>query len=342
MGDMADDAFRLDIEPMLAESVEMLVARGSLNRALNNRELHKERHMALVKTTVGSKKPLAGKIAIAKPAPLKLSLPTSNSVPSNDLNEYSFLFHGEKKIGKTTLSLAEPGVFLMTFDPLQKALAIMQRQIPTWEHFLGYVQLLQKQAAEGNFKYKRVVIDGADIWYRMCQEWACKKLAISHPSEEDWGKGWDLLKTSFMKAVESLLSLPCGVWFISHSKWAEVETRQKGVKIDKLVPLLKQGGEEILVGKIDGWFAYDYDESRRVLIVNGNERVAAGHRVDGHFLTPKGRRIVEIPMGDSPQEAYKNFVDAFNNKQLFITLEERDRSKKGDTPTAPKKPLFKK
>lgn len=272
----------------------------------------------------GAKKVFVSKGAIGKAAAIAVSLPTKPSAASDDMSEYHFLIHGEKKIGKTTFTTVEEGVFLLTFDPKQKALEIMQEHCPNWETFEAYLKALEAAAAAGKYPYKRVVIDGADIWYARCQDWACRQLGIKHPSEEDWGKGWDKLKVTFANAVDRLLALPGGVWFISHSQWKEIETRQKGVKVTKLVPNLRSGGEEILVGRVDGWFAYDYKEDERILIVKGDERTGAGHRVRGHFQTPDGRAVIEIPMGNDEFVAWTNFKAAFNNKQPFVDTEDRD------------------
>jgi hypothetical protein len=258
------------------------------------------------------------------PAVAAVSLPIQRSVPSDSLSDYFILIHGEKKIGKTTLSTVEPGVFLMTWDPFQKALAILQAYMPDWGTFMKYLEALEAAAKAGKYPYKRVVIDGCDIWYRACQTWVCKKLVIDHPNDEGFGKGWDLLKETFANAVDRLMALPGGCWFISHSHWRELETRQKNVKIEKLLPQMKGGAEEILVGRVDGWFAYDYWGEERCLIVRGDERTGAGNRIKGHFMTPDNRPVSEVPMGENEEEAWANLNAAFNNEQTFATMNERD------------------
>jgi hypothetical protein len=216
----------------------------------------------------------------------------------------------------------EEGTLLLTFDPIQKAQTILQRHVPDWNTFMTYLGLLEAQVKAGKYPYKRVVIDGADIWYRKCQEAVEKKLVVDHVSEEKWGKGWDMLKNWFATAVDRLFALPGGCWIIAHSDWREVESRTKGVKVNKLLPLLNYHGEE------------------RILIVEGDERTGAGHRIKGHFLTPKGRKLREIPMGENEEEAYANLLNAFNNKQTFITIKERNdsaekaKAAKGGTPPA--------
>lgn len=271
-------------------------------------------------TTFKPPAPKAAKPPIpTKPQPITVDLPTERSTPVEDINRYHFLIHGEKKIGKTTLATAQDGVLLLTFDPLQLAYSLYQRHVPTWAHWMAYLVKLESIPYD-QFPYTRIVVDGADIWYRRCQTWVCKKLGITHPKDAPWGKGWDMLKETFSESLERLLALPCGSWFISHSAWREVETREKDRKIEKLVPLIKGGGEEILNGKMNGWFAYDYVGQDRVLVILGDERVGAGHNIKNHFLTPSGERVREIPMGADEGEAYANLVNAFNNQQTFAEL----------------------
>ncbi len=290
--------------------------------------------MSSVKKSSSGKHHKADKV---KPDRLELELPTDLSEISDEFEEYTVFVHGEKKIGKTTLAMASAEkTFLLTFDPLQKSYALLQRHCPSWKHLKEYISLLEKAAAKGKYPYQRIVVDGADIMHKRCQKHACKMLGINHPSEEDWGKGWDAVNTEFADLIDRILALPGGKWFISHSTWKEVETR-RGKKIEKLVPLMGARAEELLVGKLDAWFAYDYNESDRVLVVRGDERVAAGSRIKGHFLTPGGRSVKEVPMGDSEEEAWENLIAAFENRQKFITLEEREeqaekakkKSKKG-------------
>ncbi|KKN74283.1 hypothetical protein LCGC14_0392220 [marine sediment metagenome] len=259
----------------------------------------------------------------------KISLPKKLSKVSDDINDYLILIHGEKKIGKTTLALQEPGVLLLTFDPPQKALRVLQRHVGTWPALTKYVGLLMKEAKKKDFPYKRIVIDGVDIAYRLCQDYVCAKLGVEHPRDEAYGKGWDMLKHEFAKYIDKVLALPCGVWFICHSRWQEVETRS-GPKVSKLVPLLKSGAEEIVAGKVDGWFAYDYIGTQRILIIQGDERTGAGHRMSEHakhFQTPEGKRVKEIPMGSSPKEAYRNLLSAFDNKQEHTKVKRKEGGK---------------
>ena len=283
--------------------------------------------MAKVKRSVarkkGDKKTLK-KSSVFRPS---VSIPSMPSKISTRFSDYSFLIHGEKKIGKTTLLAQEEDAFFLCCDPLQRSLSIRQRHVPDWEHMLAYILLLEK----GNFKkpIKTVIIDGADIAYHLCFDWCCRKLVINHPNDEDdFGKSWQFIRREFDSAILRLHCIPgIAPRFISHSKWAETKTRSGG-KVERLIPNLTGQAEEILNGRVDIWGAYVYDGSNRILVIRGNEQVGAGHRVDSQFRTPEGEPVEEIYMGKSPQQAYANLIDAFRNKQTYISFDELEQPKK--------------
>ncbi len=242
-------------------------------------------------------------------------LPTDLIEPLDDILAYSFLFHGEKKIGKTTLANQGKGKTLfLQADPPQKAYRRIEYLIGTWKKSRKAIKALCMGEA---LNYTRVVIDGADSWYHLCQAYVCEKLAIEHPTDEPWGKGWSALRHEFTSAVDQLLGLPIGVWFLCHSTWKEVE-QADGDKALKLLPTLSNMAEEILNGKVDAWIAYDYRREARTLICRGSERVGAGHRLDTaghpHFRYTNGRPMRYIPAGDSPKETYENLLSAFDCK----------------------------
>lgn len=259
-----------------------------------------------------------------KKSNIKVSLPEKPSERCTEIERYSVLVHGEKKIGKTSLFAQEGKAFFMMFDPEQLALEIYQRQIPDWKHLLAYLDILESKAAAGTLQFTTLVIDGVDIMFNQCFEFCCSKLAIKHPNEvNDYGESWRLISTTFSDVVRRMLCLPgIAPRFICHSKWKETKSRDGDV-VEKLVPMLTGQAEEVLVGLIDIWAAYCYDCDDRVLVVQGDEATGAGHRVDHAFRTPTGKPIEEIHMGSSPVEAYKNFKDAFENKQTYISLKDR-------------------
>jgi len=244
----------------------------------------------------------------AKPAAVNVSLPTERSKPLESLADYSILIYGTKKIGKTTLGSMFAKALFLLFEPGGKALAIFERPILNWIEFKEYIKLLIKDK-----KFDNVIVDTGDVMYEQALEYVCKKLVISHPADEDWGKGWKALKQEITKEVYKLLNSGKGVIFISHSKEEEIKTRG-GDKFNRTTSTMSGQAKELLEGVVDIWAYYAYEKDKRVLYILGDDYIDAGHRIEGRFLYPDGTPIKKIPMGNSKEEAYKNFVLAFENR----------------------------
>lgn len=249
-----------------------------------------------------------------------LKLPKKYIEPSGNFDDFSVLIHGEKKIGKTDLANQSGKVLLLQHDPPQRAYRRMEIVCSDWKILRDSVKKLELMTKK-KFIYDRVVIDGIGTAFERCLQWVCEKRGIDHPQDEGYGKGWSALFREFGNIIDRLLYLPCGIWFICHSEWKEVET-SSGDEVTRLCPILSPKAEGIVNGKVDATFAYDYkDDGNRILIVKGSNRVIAGNRIDQpnkgkpHFRTIKGNRIHWIPMGSSAEEGHKNLMDAFNNKQ---------------------------
>jgi hypothetical protein len=245
----------------------------------------------------------------------RVSLPTKVSRPSSRLADYSTLLFGEKKIGKTSLAAQFPNSFFMMFEPGARALKIKQRPVTKWADAIGYLRLLQKDK-----EYDTVVVDTADLAFKLCQRYTVNKLGVEHPSDEEWGKGWEALRDRFTTWVMELLTLQKGVIFISHATEKEIKKRS-GYKYHKTVPTMAGQASDILEGVIDIWAYYHYEGKKRVLTVQGDEHTGAGHRIEGHF-----QGYTDIPMGKSAQEAYANFMKAWNNERI-ITVKKKRRTR---------------
>ena len=237
-----------------------------------------------------------------------VSLPTEVSEPCESLGDFSMLLFGAKKIGKTTMCAQFPKALFLMFEPGGKALSVYQRRVKTWEEFKAYIKLLKKDST-----FKTIVIDTADIMYELCFDYVCRKLVISHPSEESWGKGWRDIKQEMYSQVNELLNLEKGVIFISHVTQRTI-TRRDGFEYDVVESSMPKQAREVIEGLVDLWVLYDYQGSKRTLTIQGDDHVDSGHRIQGRFTYPDGEPIRSIDMGGSAKEAFQRFTLAFNNK----------------------------
>lgn len=241
---------------------------------------------------------------------IEYKLPDKPSTPLQTLGGYTMLLYGEKKIGKTTLCAEFPGALFLMFEPGGKALRIFQEPMNSWLKFTRFVDLIIKDE-----KFKTIVIDTVDFAYDDCLICECKKLGIEHPSDAGWGKGWASVKSEFSRQIRKLLRSGKGVIFISHQREVEIETRS-GKKFHRKTNTMTGQGKETIEGLIDIWANYDYVGEGRYLTVLGDDYIDAGNRCKENFKYTDGIKIRKIYMGNSPKEAYTNFINAFNNKLI--------------------------
>lgn len=263
--------------------------------------------MAVVRKKAGSMTPMKKKKGEEPAASSDLSLPVEFSEPSDSLGDYSWLIFGAKKIGKTRLSAQFPDSFHMMTEPGGKAVRLRQRPIVRWSDFTGYVKLLDKDKT-----FKTQIIDTADILFQLCSDDVCRKRGIDHPSDEEWGKGWAAVRNEFTKWIQRLMGNGKGTIFISHATEREIK-RRSGGSYHSIQPTLSGQARDILEGMVDIFAYFDYKEDQRVLTIRGDETIAAGNRLDEHFMW-KGREVPQIPMGRTAAEGYANLVACFNNK----------------------------
>lgn len=266
---------------------------------------------------------------IAAPQTVDVKLPTEYAEAGGELNDFSILIHGVKKIGKTSLALQGGRVLVLQFDPPQRAYRRLEVVCDSWRTFQSALKQLKALADRGKFPYDRVVIDRADMWYKYCEYYVMEKLAIKKMSEEPFGGAWAEAEKTFTDAVDQVLRLPCGKWFLCHSVH-EGEENRHGEEIIKLKPNLSKRADAVLNGKCDAWFAYTFEGKKRALVVKGDERTGAGHRIDGHFRTPDGQAIDLVSMGTSAEKGYANLLAAFNNEQKDVNPLESSSGQKGD------------
>lgn len=238
----------------------------------------------------------------------KFKLTKEKTKPSKLLEDYSILLYGEKKIGKTQLASVFPKCLQIMTEPGGKAIASFQEPCPDWKRFRKIAAALTTDSF-----YRNVSIDTADLAYQQCIAFTCDRLGIEHPSDEDWGKGWQAVRDEFTTQINKILHSGKGAIFISHAVEREVKTRT-GKKFNRMVTTLTGAGAGVLEGIVDIWGCLIYEGGQRRFVIEGDDFISAGHRCRGHFLYTDGTPIPWIPMGSSPEEAYENFSKAFSNE----------------------------
>jgi hypothetical protein len=233
-----------------------------------------------------------------------LSLPKERSEASTHLEDYITLLYGPKKIGKTTFASQFPDAFFMMFEPGSKALEIYSRPMKKWADFKAYVDLLTVDK-----RFKNVVIDTADLCYLFCERFTCAKLGVEDIADAGYGKGWRSSKIEFILTINKLVNAGKGIIFLSHSSEREVELAD-GSEIMRVTSTMSKQAAEVLEALVDIWVYYRYTKTGgREFVIRGTQKIDAGTRTKKNFLG-----ISRIPAGNNEEEAYENFVAAFENR----------------------------
>ena len=258
----------------------------------------------------------------------KLKLPTKKSRISSLLGKYVFLLYGREKIGKTSLASRFPKALFCMFEPGAKAKEVFQMPVNSWTRFRKIVTMLR----DDKHDFRTVVIDTVDICFRRCVRHVNKGLGIMHSSEEEWGKGWDLVSEEFQLVVSELTNLGLGVVFISHAEEKQLKTRRSGT-VDRVIPTMKKQARKVIEPMVDCWFYLDYledanDQIHRVAYCQGTDTISAGDRTN--------RFPSLIDLGANEEEAYVNLVAAFKGEYTGPSFDDlvpdetpRKRKKKG-------------
>lgn len=283
------------------------------------------------------------------------SLPTAKSEPSDNLNDYSFLCYGRKKIGKTSLFGKREKTLFYLFEPGGKAQSIYK--VPSdgncftnWKDVLGYTKTLKKEA----HLFETVIFDTGKPAYDLCLKYYCEKAGIEHPGKiKDYGASWAGVTQTFKDLHLQIAAAGMGFVVLAHEK-SDTFTGADGKEYDRITMNFSGSCNDFYEGIIDVICHYGYINKERWLTLRGDENIVAGCRIENHFLTPRGadlyndliqlsdtndeceeiaeelgeEQIHKIPMGNNPHISHRNLLKAFNNKQMETFKEVVDKRKR--------------
>jgi hypothetical protein len=214
--------------------------------------------------------------------------------PKNRLEDYSVLLYGPPKIGKSTLASEWPkAIFLATETKGLKAMAVHAIKISNWSQFRAAISM-----AISSGKYETAIVDTLDVAFQYCSDYCCKKFGFEHPSDEEWGKGWDILSKEWWKEIIRLYNSKLTCIFVSHSK--TVEIRSRFGTTSKTEMTLPYTGRRVLIPLVDIIMCmkpktvvkgHGHTTEKRVVICRPTESVEAGDRTDrlpAEITVPKG------------------------------------------------------
>jgi len=251
------------------------------------------------------------------PPQVTIHLPQAKKQIVNDITQHTTLICGEKGAGKTSFCLQYPDHFLLQCEVGNTShLEGRYEDVESIEHLEAYISELAKP--ENRHYCKTLIIDEIQIAYTYYSEKVRKFFKMS-PEEKFNYDHWRVIRIYFEEFIQKLQKLPFGVVYTAHVTWNEHELTS-GKKISRIEPRLSGQCNEVLEQKVKlcGVIMMG-KEGHREMFLQGDERLLAYNKFPDHFLNPAtGKKHLKIPLGDSPEKAYNNFLQAYNN-QLSIT-----------------------
>jgi hypothetical protein len=177
---------------------------------------------------------------------------------------------------------------------------------------MAYIDALMIEQTD----YKNIIIDTVDLLWDYCSDEVCKQNGVSILKDIGFGDGWTFVAKNLRDSLIRLTT-KYGLVCLSHAKEKKMEkvSEKQFKSVDFTHPSCSGRCAEVLSKWCDltGYYYID-PEGERNLRIRPSGDIEAGNRVKGCFQYTDGSVITDIPMGNSEEEAYKNFVDAFNNR----------------------------
>ena len=165
-----------------------------------------------------------------------------------NFQDHLTLLYGPPKIGKTQLTIRFPGVYLLPTEPGYKWANVRKSFIPNWATFIEFIKHMEK-----NRKLVKTVkmwgVDTVDNLSKFCMQYVCGRENIAHPSDEEWGKGWEAFRDEFTHWIMRLTSLGPGTLFISHEQERDVISRS--ITITKRMPAMPKTCYTVINNLVD-------------------------------------------------------------------------------------------
>lgn len=152
-------------------------------------------------------------------------LPKEKTNKAKRFEDEITLIYGDPKIGKSTFCSGFENALFLDSETGLSNLSVYRVGIDGWETFIETYKELRDLVKAGKCPYKPLVFDTIDNIYQFCADYVCKKNGLKHPSDLDYGKGWNMVRTEFNTAMQAYKSLDLGVIYVSHADGTEVKTR---------------------------------------------------------------------------------------------------------------------
>ena len=144
-----------------------------------------------------------------------------------------------------------------------------------WENFIAAIDQLERH--ENTFKV--VALDLIEDLYEHCRTYVFDQLGIKHETDAGYGKGWDMVRTEFLRQIKRLKTLGYQVIYISKEVVTEI-TYASGAKVSTFKPNIPDKIANVLAGTVTLTLRAYMDDRGRYLNLRKAENIFGGGRID--------------------------------------------------------------
>ena len=163
--------------------------------------------------------------------------------------------------------------YIMIADELHQEGRITSKTL-AWENFISVIDQLERH--ENTFEV--VALDLVEDLYEHCRTYVFNQLGIKHETDAGYGKGWDMVRTEFLRQMKRLKTLGYQVIYISKEVVTEI-TYASGAKVSTFKPNIPDKIANVLTGTVTLTLRAYMDERGRYLNLRKAENIFGGGRI---------------------------------------------------------------
>ena len=164
--------------------------------------------------------------------------------------------------------------YILIADELHQEGRITSKTL-AWENFISVIDQLERH----DNTFEVVALDLVEDLYEHCRTYIFNQLGIKHETDAGYGKGWDMVRTEFLRQMKRLKTLGYQVIYISKEVVTEI-TYASGAKVSTFRPNIPDKIANVLAGTVTLTLRAYMDERGRYLNLRKAENIFGGGRID--------------------------------------------------------------
>lgn len=164
--------------------------------------------------------------------------------------------------------------YIIVADELHQEGRITTKTL-AWQNFISIIDQLERH----DNTFEVVALDLIEDLYDHCRTYVFDQLGIKHETDAGYGKGWDMVRTEFLRQIKRLKTLGYQVIYISKEVVNEI-TYASGAKVSTFKPNIPDKIANVLAGTVTLTLRAYMDDRGRYLNLRKEENIFGGGRID--------------------------------------------------------------